>query len=226
MKQQRIPRRLGWMLAGNDSPLRRPVDKLESAVITTIIVAFFIAAPLLAIFAAGAVRAAGTREMSAESQWKPRTAVLLQSAAEGAIDLGGDLDTAWVNAQWTAPTGTTKHGLVPVSLNARAWPARVCLGDAGRTAHPSAADEGRGGRADGSGGGRMPGRARSAADDCHRRDPGSGLPAPHGLLGPRVGGDRPAVVIASIEASSAGGRHASVGGGADRADRRGTASPG
>ena len=136
MKQQRIPRRLGWMLAGNDSPLRRPVDKLESAVITTIIVAFFIAAPLLAIFAAGAVRAAGTREMSAESQWKPRTAVLLQSAAEGAIDLGGDLDTAWVNAQWTAPTGTTKHGLVPVSLNARAGqPVSVWVTQAGRLTH-------------------------------------------------------------------------------------------
>ena len=120
MKQQRILRRLGRMLAGNDSPLRRPVDKLESAVITSLIIAFFIAAPLLAIFAAGAVRAGGTREMSAEGQSKLRTAVLLQSASEGTIDLAGDWDTAWVNAQWTAPTGATEHGLVAVSLNARA----------------------------------------------------------------------------------------------------------
>jgi hypothetical protein len=120
MNQQRPLRRLGRMLAGNDSPLRRPVDKLESAIITSLIIAFFIAAPLLAIFAAGAVRAAGTREMSGESQWQPRRAVLLQSAAEGAIDLDGDWDTAWVNARWTAPVGATEHGLVAVPLNARA----------------------------------------------------------------------------------------------------------
>jgi uncharacterized integral membrane protein len=119
MKQQRLLRRIGRMLAGHDSPLRRPVDKLESALIASLIVAFFIGAPLLAIFAAGAVRAAGTSEMSSESQ-RPRTAVLLQSAAEGAIDLDGDWNTAWVNARWTAPTGATEHGLVAVSLNARA----------------------------------------------------------------------------------------------------------
>lgn len=120
MKQQRLLRRLARMLAGDDNQLRRPVDKLESAVITGLIVAFFIAAPLLTIFAGDAVRAAGTREMNAESQWKPRTAVLQQDAAAGTIGLDGNWDTAWVKAQWTMPGGAKKTGLVAVALNARA----------------------------------------------------------------------------------------------------------
>jgi hypothetical protein len=119
MKQQLL-RRLGRMLVGDDNPLRRAVDKFECAVMTCLIVAFFIAAPLLAVFAAGVVGAAGTREMQAEASWKPVPAVLTQGAAAGAIGLDGDWNTAWVKAQWTAPDGAHKAGLVAVALNARA----------------------------------------------------------------------------------------------------------
>ncbi len=120
MNEQRLLRRLCRMLAGDDNPLRRPVDKLESAVITGLIIAFLISAPLLAIFAAGVVGVAGTREMRAEQQWKPVTAVLKQSAAQGAIGMDGDWDTAWVKAQWTMPGGAQKTGQLAVALNARA----------------------------------------------------------------------------------------------------------
>jgi hypothetical protein len=120
MRQQRLMRRFGRMLAGSDSPLRRPVDKLESATITGLIIAFLIAAPLLAIFAAGAVGAAGTREVKAESQWRSVTAVLKQSADEGTIGVDGDWETAWVKAQWTTPGGARKTGLVAAALNAQA----------------------------------------------------------------------------------------------------------
>jgi len=119
MKQQRLLQRLGRMLAGDDNPLRRPVDKLESAVITGLVIAFFVVAPLLTIFAAGVVGDAGTREMQAESQSKPATAVLTQSAAQGVIGADGDWDTAWVTAQWTTPAGVKGHGLVAVALNAK-----------------------------------------------------------------------------------------------------------
>ena len=71
MKQQQLLRRLGRMLAGDDNPLRRPVDKLESAIVAGLVVAFLIAAPLLAVFAAGVTRAAGNREMRAETNWTP-----------------------------------------------------------------------------------------------------------------------------------------------------------
>jgi hypothetical protein len=120
MRQQRLMRRLRRMLAGDDSPLRRGVDKLQSAVITSLIVAFLIAAPLLAIVAVGAVGAAGTRERNAEKGWQPVPATLEQSAAQGRIGLDGDWETAWVKAQWTMPGGAKKTGLVAVALNAQA----------------------------------------------------------------------------------------------------------
>jgi hypothetical protein len=120
MTQQRLMRRLGRMLAGDDSPLRRGVDKLQSAVITSLIVAFLIAAPLLAIFAADAAGAAGTRERNAERQWQQVTATLEQNAAQGTVGADGDWETAWVKAQWTMRGGARKTGLVAVALNARA----------------------------------------------------------------------------------------------------------
>jgi hypothetical protein len=120
MRQQRLMRRLGRMLAGDDNSLRRPMDKLESAAITGLIIAFLIAAPLLAIFTAGVVGAAATRERNAESQWRPVTAVLQQSAAEGTIGADGDWETAWVRAQWTMPGGAKKTGQVAAALNAKA----------------------------------------------------------------------------------------------------------
>lgn len=120
MKQQRLLQRLGRMLVGDDNPLRRSVDRLESAVITGLIVAFLIIAPLLAIFAAGVVGDAGTRQMRAESHWEPVTAVLTQGAAQGTIGADGDWDTAWVTAQWTTPAAVKGHGLVAVALNAHA----------------------------------------------------------------------------------------------------------
>lgn len=120
MRQQRLMRRVGRMLVGDDNPLRRGVDKLEYAVITSLIIAFLIAAPLLAIFAAGAVGAAGTTERTAESHWRSVTAILQQSAAEGTIGVDGDWETAWVKAQWTIPGGAKRTGQVAVALNAQA----------------------------------------------------------------------------------------------------------
>jgi hypothetical protein len=108
------------MLAGDDSPLRRGVDKLQSAVTRSLIVVFLIAAPLLAIFAAGAVGAAGTRERNAEGQWQRVTVILEQNAAQGTIGADGDWETAWVKAQWPTPGGAERTGLVAVALNARA----------------------------------------------------------------------------------------------------------
>src|SRR5215469_15419681 len=117
---QQLLRRLSRILAGDGNPLRRPVDKLECAVMSCLIVAFFIAAPLLAVFAAGVAGAAATREMQAEASWKPVPALLTQGAAAGAIGLDGDWNVAWVKAKWTAPDGAHKAGLVAVALNARA----------------------------------------------------------------------------------------------------------
>ncbi len=119
MEQQRL-QRLRRIVAGDDNPLRRYVDKLETAVIAGLVIAFLVAGPLLAVAAARTTGAAGLRDMRAESTWAQRTAVLTQSAGAGLVGLDGEWDTSWVKAKWTAPDGAHRRGLVAVGLNARA----------------------------------------------------------------------------------------------------------
>jgi hypothetical protein len=119
MKQQRL-QRLRRIVVGDDNPMRRYVDKLESAVAVSLVIAFLVAGPLLAIVGVRAVGTAGVREQRAQSKWQPVGAVLTQSAGAGLIGLDGDFDTSWVTAKWTAPDGALRSGIVPVELNAKA----------------------------------------------------------------------------------------------------------
>jgi hypothetical protein len=136
MRQQRL-RRLRRIVAGDDNPLRRYIDKLESAVIASLVISFLIAAPLLAVFAAREVGIAGAREERAQQAWRPVTAVLEQSASAGLIGLDGEWDTSWVRAKWTAPDGAYRSGLVAVVLNARAGQRlQVWVTPAGQLTHP------------------------------------------------------------------------------------------
>jgi hypothetical protein len=118
MEPQRM-QRLRRIVAGDDNPLRRNIDKLESAVMASLVIAFLVAAPLLAVAAVQIVSAAGAREVAAQSSWRPERATLTQNAAAGIIGLDGEWDTSWVTARWSAPDGATQHGLVAVGLNAK-----------------------------------------------------------------------------------------------------------
>jgi hypothetical protein len=119
MEPQRM-QRLRRIVAGDDNPLRRNIDKLESAVMASLVIAFLVAAPLLAVAAVQIVSAAGAREVAAQSSWRPERATLTQNAAAGIIGLDGEWDTSWVTARWTAPDGAIQHGRVAVGLNAKA----------------------------------------------------------------------------------------------------------
>jgi hypothetical protein len=136
MQQQRL-QRLRQIIAGDSNPLRRYVDKLESAVVVGLVIAFLVAAPLLAVFAVRAVGTAGAREVRTESGWLPRTAVLTQSAAAGLLGVDGEWDTSWVRAHWTMPDGVRGSGLIAVDLNARTGQrVPVWVTSAGRLTHP------------------------------------------------------------------------------------------
>jgi hypothetical protein len=119
MEPQRM-QRLRRIVAGDDNPLRRAIDKLESAIIVSLVIAFLVAAPLLAISAVRIVGGAGAREAAAQSSWHTVPAVLTEDASAGMIGLDGEWDTSWVTARWTAPDGATRHGFVAVGLNAKA----------------------------------------------------------------------------------------------------------
>jgi hypothetical protein len=136
MKQQRL-QRIRRSVAGDDNPLRRYVDKLESAVVLSLIAAFFVAAPLLAIFGVQTTGAAGASEIAAQASKQSVNATLIQSAGAGLIGLDGEWDTSWVTARWTAPDGASIHGLVAVGLNAKAGqPVPVWVTHAGQLTTP------------------------------------------------------------------------------------------
>ena len=134
MKQRRP--RVARMFGCDHNPLRRPIDRLESAITASLVVAFLIAAPLLGIFAGRLADTAGLREQRSESGWKQVTATLTQSAAAGAVGVDGNWDAAWVTAKWRAPSGVKRLGLVATSLNAHAGDrVSVWVTHAGRLTH-------------------------------------------------------------------------------------------
>ena len=106
--------RLSWTLQGRGNPLRRPVDRREARLITSLLVIFLIAAPVVAVLGAHLSYAASLREMRAQSSWREVTATLTQNATVG---------DAWapaVEARWTGPDGRARHGILPVDGSARA----------------------------------------------------------------------------------------------------------
>lgn len=129
--------RLARVIVGDDNPLQRHVDRIESRIVAVFVVVFLAAAPLLAVVAIRVTGAAAAREQRAEIGWRPVTAVLQQSAAAGLVAEDGNWDTSWVTARWTMPDGTQRTGLVAVELNARARQRMtVWVTPAGRLTHP------------------------------------------------------------------------------------------
>jgi hypothetical protein len=112
--------RIRRIVIGDDNPLRRHVDRLESMVAASLVIAFVVVAPLLTIVGVQAIGTAAGREQSAESTWRQVPATLTQSASAGLIGLDGQWDASWVTARWTAPDGAPVGGLLPIELNAKA----------------------------------------------------------------------------------------------------------
>ena len=119
MEPQQV-QRLRRIVAGDDNPLRRAIDKMESAVVVSLVIIFLAVAPLIAISAVRIVATTGAREVAAQSSWQPRQATLTENASAGMIGLDGEWDTSWVRARWAAPDGAARSGLVAVGLNAKA----------------------------------------------------------------------------------------------------------
>jgi hypothetical protein len=106
--KDRLARALG--LDGN--PLRRRVDRAESAIAIGLAVLFLACAPLLAIWASQWSRQAGQDEQRAQRAWHQISAVTLEAAplppAQQLYAL--QWNDAQVLAQWTTPGGATRTG--------------------------------------------------------------------------------------------------------------------
>jgi hypothetical protein len=135
---QLAARRLGW----DRNPLRRGIDRAETAVITVLLAALVTVGPLLAILASRATDVDALREQHAERGWYQVTAVLTQSSGQAVIG-SGQMDVAWVRARWTGRDDRQRTGLVAAPLNAPAGQrVEVWLTQAGRPTNAplSAAD--------------------------------------------------------------------------------------
>src|ERR1700751_1439921 len=117
MKSERRPEgtRLGRFVRGrrpDRNPLRRTSDRVETAVLAVLLLAFFAAAPLVA-------RACGTMahavahqaQLAEQASWHQVPAVVL-NAAPGSGSYGGIRLEA--QARWAAPDGKEMTGEVPV----------------------------------------------------------------------------------------------------------------
>jgi hypothetical protein len=128
--------RLVRIAGGKDNPLRRRVDRIQSAVVAGLVVAFVVAAPLLSIVAVRVTGAAAAAEQRAEAKWFSRTAVLQESAGAGLVADDGAFDS-WVIASWKMPDGAKRSGPVAVDLNARKGQRiTVWVTPAGQLTHP------------------------------------------------------------------------------------------
>jgi hypothetical protein len=114
-KARRLARLLGW----DRNSLRRRTDRQETAIVTGLLAAFLILAPVLAIVAGRVTDDAGLRQQHAERTWHQVPATLLQNAdATSATSYDGS--GAWIPARWTTPGGQRREGLILADASARA----------------------------------------------------------------------------------------------------------
>lgn len=115
---RRLLRRLVRSFAKDCNPLRRPVDRLESSILASLVVAFFVAGPLLCIGVGLLVHQSGVRtEQSEQHSYGHVKATLLEDGVRGQSAQDGTWDYSWVKAKWTY-NGMAHTERIPVPLNA------------------------------------------------------------------------------------------------------------
>ena len=87
---------------------------------TGLVVLFLVVAPIACVVTGRLADAAGLREQRSEQTWRPVTAVLDQSAAQGLTGQDAAWGAAWVKARWHSPDGEPKSGIIAVGLTAKA----------------------------------------------------------------------------------------------------------
>ncbi|HYK70504.1 MAG TPA: hypothetical protein VEV45_21340 [Streptosporangiaceae bacterium] len=119
------------------NPLRRRLDDVETMIMVGLVVLFLVIAPLLCIVTGRLADEAGLREQRAEQAWRPVTAVLVQSAAQGLAGQDAAWGAAWVKARWHAQDGQLTTGTIAVDLSAKAGQkVTIWVTRSGQVTHP------------------------------------------------------------------------------------------
>ena len=114
--------RLARQFGLDRNPLRRRIDRAQAALLLVLIAAFVAAVPMLTAVAGHWARNAGISEQRAERGWRQVTATLLVPGPATGHNrtFPAAPVTVRATAQWRAPDGQLRTGLVPVVPGARA----------------------------------------------------------------------------------------------------------
>jgi hypothetical protein len=107
-----LSRRFAGWIGADGNPLRRRMDRFEGGVRLILVLAFLVAAPLLAPAAGQLTEASGLRQVHQEASWHQVDAELTRSAPPQYYGYGS-MATFWVAARWRTPSGATREGVVP-----------------------------------------------------------------------------------------------------------------
>jgi hypothetical protein len=118
MQFRLLIRRIAGWLGADGNPLRRRSDRFEGAVRLTLVLAFVIAAPMLAPAVGKLTDVSGMREVHAEQSWRQVDAIVVRSAPQQ-FDGYGAAATVWLRGRWQAPSGAIRYGLVPTQAGAQ-----------------------------------------------------------------------------------------------------------
>jgi hypothetical protein len=117
----RVPliKRIRRWIGADGNPLRRPIDRFENGVRIVLLLAFLTGAPLLAPATRHLAEVSGLQQVHREASWRQVPAVLQRSAPRRFYGYG-TVATFWVPGRWQAPSGQTRHGMVPARTGAAA----------------------------------------------------------------------------------------------------------
>jgi hypothetical protein len=102
------------------NPLRRRSDRVETVILAALLAAFLGGAPLAAHAAATWISATSQQELRAQqATYRQVTAVLLDAAVT-VPGYGGGYSPAQATAQWRAPDGAVRTGLIATPAGAKA----------------------------------------------------------------------------------------------------------
>jgi len=129
-------RPLIWRIAGwlgmDGNPLRRRMDRIESAVRVALVLAFLVGGPLLAVSAGRLIDASGLRQVTSERAWRQENAVVTRSVSTGHGPYGA-MTQIWAPGRWRLASGKIRTGFVPTMVGTQVGAVvSVWLDQAGR----------------------------------------------------------------------------------------------
>ncbi len=134
-RRGRRPRGIVRRLGLDRNPLRRPVDRVETAIRLGLAAAFLLAAPWTAAVASRHARTSGLHALQEQAARYRVTATLVEDSPPISANVHAARPETMTKARWTAPDGSARTGDISVPWGRRAGAATTIWIDA--AGHPA-----------------------------------------------------------------------------------------